>query len=62
MESITISGLFEIVVNYLFCRTVNPVLSGHSKIDKTKVLRANDIEMKVESIAECTLWSILQNF
>ena len=29
MESITISGLFEIVVNYLFCRTVNPVLSGH---------------------------------
>ena len=30
--------------------TVKPVLSGHSKIDKTKVLKTNDCLMKVESI------------
>ena len=40
--------------------TVKPVLSGHSKIDKTKVLMANGSLMKVESIAECSRWSILQ--
>ena len=32
------------------------------KIDKTKVLMTNDSLMKVESIAECSHWSILQNF
>ena len=35
--------------------TVKPVLSGHSKIDKTKVLKTNGSLMKVESIAECSL-------
>ena len=30
-------------------------LSGHSKIDKTKVLKINCNLMKVESIAECSL-------
>ena len=35
--------------------TVKPVLSGHSKIDKTKVLETNGSLMKVESIAECSL-------
>ena len=39
--------------------TVKPVLSSHSKIDKTKVLKTNGSLMKVESIAECS-WSILQ--
>ena len=34
--------------------TVKPVLSSHSKIDKTKVLMRNGILMKVESIAECS--------
>ena len=34
---------------------VKPVLSGHSKIDKTKVLKTNDSLMKVENIAECSL-------
>ena len=34
--------------------TVKPVLSGHSKIDKTKVLMENGSLMKVESIAECS--------
>ena len=31
--------------------TVKPVLSGHSKIDKTKVLKTKDSLKKVESIA-----------
>ena len=31
---------------------VKPVFRGHSKIDKTKVLKANGSLMKVESIAE----------
>ena len=42
--------------------TVKPVLSGHLKIDKTKVLMENVSLMKVESIAECSPWSILQYF
>ena len=37
-------------------------LSGHSKIDKTKTLMTNCSLMKVESIAECSCWSILQYF
>ena len=39
--------------------TVEPVLSGHLKIDKTKVLMENGSLLKVESIAECSPWSIL---
>ena len=39
-----------------------PVLSGHLKIDKTKVLMENGSLMKVESIAECSRGSILQYF
>ena len=42
--------------------TVKPVLSGHSKIDKTKILMTNGRLMKVESIAECSRWSILKYF
>ena len=42
--------------------TVKPVLSGHSKIDKTKVLKTDISLMQVESIAECSPWSILQYF
>ena len=34
--------------------TVKPVLSGHSKIYKTKILMTNGSLMKVESIAECS--------
>ena len=33
--------------------TVKSVLSGHLKIDKTKVLMENGSLMKVEIIAEC---------
>ena len=32
--------------------TVKPVLSGHSKIDKTKILLASGSLMKVKSFAE----------
>ena len=32
--------------------TVKPVLSGHSKIDKTKVLNTNGSLMKVKSILQ----------
>ena len=42
--------------------TVKPVLSGHSKIDKTKILMINGSLMQVKSIAECSPWSILQYF
>ena len=42
--------------------TVKPVLSGHLKIDKTKVLMENGSLMKVKSIVECSYWSILQSF
>ena len=35
--------------------TVKPVLSGHSKIDKTKILMANGSLMQVKSFAECIL-------
>ena len=34
--------------------TVKPVLSGHSKIDKKKILMTNDSLIKVKSIAECS--------
>ena len=42
--------------------TVKPVLSGHSKIDKTKVLKTNGSLMKVESIAECSLGAFCNTF
>ena len=42
--------------------TVKPVLSGHSKKDKTKILMTNGSLMKVESIAECSPWNILLYF
>ena len=50
--------------NRLNDSTVKSVLSSHLKINKTKVLHVmvNGNLMKVESIAECSLWSILQYF
>ena len=38
---------------------VKPILSGHSKIDKTKILMTNGGLMKVKRIAP---WGILQYF
>ena len=42
--------------------TVEPVLSGHSNIDKTKILMTNCSLMKVESIAECSLGAFCNTF
>ena len=42
--------------------TVNSVLSGLSKIDKTKVLKTNGSLMKVQSIAECSLGAFCNTF
>ena len=42
--------------------TVKPVLSRHSKIDKTKVLKTNGSLMKVESVAECSLRAFCNTF
>ena len=44
----------EYGANPSFVYTVNPVLSGHSKIVKTRVLMANGSFMKAKSIAECS--------
>ena len=49
-------------VHAFIASTVNPVLNGHSKIDKTKVLKTDGSLVQVESIAECSLCSILQYF
>ena len=42
--------------------SVKPVISGHSKIDKTNILKPCGSSMQVKSIAECSPWSILQYF
>ena len=49
-------------VPHLIYTTVKPVLSGHTKIEKTKILMTNGSLMKVKSVAECSPWSILQYF
>ena len=54
--------IWTLVSSSKFYSTVKPVLSSHSKIDKTKVLKINCCLMKVESIAECSPWSILLYF
>ena len=41
---------------------LKPVLSGHSKIDKTKVLKTDGSLMHVESIAECSLGAFCNTF
>ena len=53
---------FNIQFTYVIISTVKPVLSGHSKIDKTKIFMTNGSLMKVKNIAECFPWSILQYF
>ena len=42
--------------------TAKPVLSGHSKIGKTRVLKTNGSLMKVESIAECSKRAFCNTF
>ena len=41
-----------------FGSTVKPVLSGHSKIDKTKILMTNGTLMKVENTMYCRMLPI----
>ena len=56
-----LSGFWRVFAQWLvnFCcrknliNSVKHVLSGHSKLDKTKVLKTNGSLIKVESIAEC---------
>ena len=47
---------------FMGCSTVKPVLKGHSKIDKTKVLLTNGSLTKVKSIAECSLGAFCNMF
>ena len=42
--------------------TLKPVLSGHSKIDKIKVLKTNSSLMKIETIAEFSLGAFCTTF
>ena len=54
--------LANIIFNFKV--TVKPVLSSHSKIDKTKVLKTDGTcsLMQVESIAECSLRAFCNTF
>ena len=45
----------------LYYSTVKPVLSSHSKIDKTKILMTNGSLIKFESIAESSPLGVLCN-
>ena len=45
-----------------YYNTVKPVLSGHSKLVKTKALKTNGILMKAKSIAECSLGAFCNTF
>ena len=42
--------------------TIKPVLSGHSKIGKTKAIKTDGSLMQVESIAECSLGAFCNTF
>ena len=42
-----------LLLDNVISTTVKPVLSSHSKTDKTKILMINGSLMKVKSIAEC---------
>ena len=55
-------GAYVHVSTLFLVDTVKPVQNDHSKIDKTKILMTNGGLMHVESIAECSPWSILQYF
>ena len=56
------SGKLRPEIFTLHGSTVKPVLSGHSKIDKTEVLRTDGSLMKVEKYCRMLSWSILQYF
>ena len=53
---------FSQMLMFQLILTVKPVLSGHSKIDKTNILMTNGSLMKVESITECSPSAILLTY
>ena len=55
-------GLNILLVKQILWPTVKPVLSGHSKINKTKVLETNGSLMKVESITGFSLGAFCNTF
>ena len=54
-RGIILSNTQRSQLKHTLLSTVKPVLSGHSKNDKTKVFKTHDSLMKVENIAECSL-------
>ena len=50
------------VVKLLTPLIIKPVLSGHSKIEKNKVLKTGGSLMQVKSIAECSLEALCNTF
>ena len=44
----------------IYYTTVKPVLTGYSKIDKSKVYKADGSLMQVKSVCRMLSWSILQ--
>ena len=58
-QEIPLWSIIHTSMTILYINAVKSVLSDHSKIDKTKILMTNGGLMKVENIAECSLWSIL---
>ena len=48
--------------NTLLERPVKPVLSVHSKIDNTKVLKTGGSLVQIESIAECSTGAFCSTF
>ena len=62
LYTFTINSVITVARNIPICFTVKSVLSSHSKLDKTKVLKTNGGLMKVESIAECALGAFCNTF
>ena len=57
-----IMSLFNFVICIYLLNTVKSVLSGHSKLDKTKVLKTKGSLIKVKSIAECSFGAFCNTF
>ena len=54
--------LVELLLVFLLKIQENVCKMATQKIDKTKILMTNGSLMKVESVAECSPWSILHYF
>ena len=60
--SVTKAAIGSLLVVLVMKYTVKPALSGHSKIDKTNVLKTKGSLMKVASIAECSIGAFCNTF